>query len=254
MTLAFSLCIIFGFLIGAFQLLRMNVVDIMWEMITPFTPEHHSPLFGADKLSAWLLILFSIPILLGVFHTHPWVFMSQFFLPEDSSIVMGFSFTKFLIAGLSIGAGELVAHLFKFRDMLEPELESDEAQYHRARRNADSFANSKFDWDDWRQEHAARSAHNGTPPPEGRSHQKTHKAGHNTGHQQTRSPQQDALRTLKLSANASQADIRKAFIKMAKAHHPDSVLTPKSSDKDRQRAEGKMKKINAAYECLKANG
>lgn len=55
---------------------------------------------------------------------------------------------------------------------------------------------------------------------------------------------QDYYKTLGVSENATEADIKKAFRKLAKLHHPD--MHPNN----KQQAEEKFKKINEAYEVL----
>lgn len=53
----------------------------------------------------------------------------------------------------------------------------------------------------------------------------------------------DYYKTLGVSRDASQDDIRKAFRKLAREHHPDVA-------KDKARAEEKFKEVNEAYEVL----
>src|SRR5215210_607801 len=53
----------------------------------------------------------------------------------------------------------------------------------------------------------------------------------------------DYYETLGVSKTASQDDIRKAFRKLARQHHPDVA-------KDKKTAEAKFKQINEAYEVL----
>jgi len=53
----------------------------------------------------------------------------------------------------------------------------------------------------------------------------------------------DYYESLDVSRNASGADIKKAFRKLAREHHPDVA-------KDKKRAEEKFKEINEAYEVL----
>ena len=53
---------------------------------------------------------------------------------------------------------------------------------------------------------------------------------------------------LGLSKNASQDEIRKAYHKLAKEHHPDKFVN--SSDSEKKYHENKMKEINDAYENL----
>ena len=55
----------------------------------------------------------------------------------------------------------------------------------------------------------------------------------------------DYYATLGVSKTASQDDVRKAFRKLARQHHPDV-----SKDKDKKNAESKFKEINEAYEVL----
>ncbi len=54
---------------------------------------------------------------------------------------------------------------------------------------------------------------------------------------------QDYYQTLGVAKTASQDDIRKAFRKLARQHHPDVA-------KDKKTAEAKFKEINEAYEVL----
>ena len=53
---------------------------------------------------------------------------------------------------------------------------------------------------------------------------------------------------LGLSKNASQDEIKKAYHKLAKEHHPDRFVN--SSDSEKKYHENKMKEINDAYENL----
>src|ERR1043165_1111432 len=53
----------------------------------------------------------------------------------------------------------------------------------------------------------------------------------------------DYYATLGVSKTASQDDIRKAFRKLARQHHPDVA-------KDKKNAEAKFKEITEAYELL----
>ena len=53
---------------------------------------------------------------------------------------------------------------------------------------------------------------------------------------------------LGVSKNASQDEIRKAYHKLAKEHHPDKFVN--SSDSEKKSHENKMKEINDAYENL----
>ena len=53
---------------------------------------------------------------------------------------------------------------------------------------------------------------------------------------------------LGVSKNASQDEIRKAYHKLAKEHHPDKFVN--SSDSEKKYHENKMKEINEAYENL----
>src|SRR5437868_5575834 len=53
----------------------------------------------------------------------------------------------------------------------------------------------------------------------------------------------DYYESLGVPRNASDADIKKAFRKLAREHHPDVA-------KDKKRAEEKFKEINEAYEVL----
>ena len=53
----------------------------------------------------------------------------------------------------------------------------------------------------------------------------------------------DYYKTLGVAKTASQDDIRKAFRKLARQHHPDVA-------KDKKNAEAKFKEINEAYEVL----
>ena len=53
---------------------------------------------------------------------------------------------------------------------------------------------------------------------------------------------------LGVSKNASQDEIRKAYHKLAKEHHPDKFVN--SSDSEKKFHENKMKEINDAYENL----
>ena len=53
---------------------------------------------------------------------------------------------------------------------------------------------------------------------------------------------------LGVSKNASQDEIRKAYHKLAKEHHPDRFVN--SSDSEKKYHENKMKEINDAYENL----
>src|ERR1041385_136153 len=53
----------------------------------------------------------------------------------------------------------------------------------------------------------------------------------------------DYYETLGVSKTASQDEIRKAFRKLARQHHPDVA-------KDKKTAEAKFKEINEAYEVL----
>ena len=53
----------------------------------------------------------------------------------------------------------------------------------------------------------------------------------------------DYYQTLGVSKTASQDEIRKAFRKLARQHHPDVA-------KDKKAAESKFKEINEAYEVL----
>ena len=53
---------------------------------------------------------------------------------------------------------------------------------------------------------------------------------------------------LGVSKNASQDEIRKAYHKLAKEHHPDKFVN--SSDSEKKYNENKMKEINDAYENL----
>ena len=55
----------------------------------------------------------------------------------------------------------------------------------------------------------------------------------------------DHYATLGISSNATSADIKKAYMKLAMKHHPDRV-----SAADKSRATEKMAKINVAYEVL----
>ena len=54
--------------------------------------------------------------------------------------------------------------------------------------------------------------------------------------------------SLGVSKNASQDEIRKAYHKLAKEHHPDKFVN--SSDSEKKYHENKMKEINDAYENL----
>ena len=56
---------------------------------------------------------------------------------------------------------------------------------------------------------------------------------------------QDYYEILGLSRDASQQDIKKAYRKLARQHHPDL-----HSGKDKEKAEEKIKKINEAYAVL----
>ena len=53
---------------------------------------------------------------------------------------------------------------------------------------------------------------------------------------------------LGLNKNASQDEIKKAYHKLAKEHHPDKFVN--SSDSEKKYHENKMKEINEAYENL----
>src|SRR3954466_15398348 len=53
----------------------------------------------------------------------------------------------------------------------------------------------------------------------------------------------DYYESLGVSRNASEADIKKAFRKLAREYHPDVA-------KDKKKAEEKFKEINEAYEVL----
>src|SRR5215510_8825995 len=53
----------------------------------------------------------------------------------------------------------------------------------------------------------------------------------------------DYYETLGVPRTASEADIKKAFRKLAREHHPDVA-------KDKKKAEEKFKEINEAYEVL----
>src|SRR5205809_2872245 len=53
----------------------------------------------------------------------------------------------------------------------------------------------------------------------------------------------DYYESLGVSRTASEAEIKKAFRKLAREHHPDVA-------KDKKRAEEKFKEINEAYEVL----
>ncbi len=55
----------------------------------------------------------------------------------------------------------------------------------------------------------------------------------------------DYYETLGVSKTASQDEIRKAFRKLAREHHPDLA-----KKKNKQAAEAKFKEINEAYEVL----
>src|SRR5438067_3075183 len=55
----------------------------------------------------------------------------------------------------------------------------------------------------------------------------------------------DYYETLGVSKTASQDEIRKAFRKLARQHHPDMA-----KEKDKKSAEAKFKEINEAYEVL----
>src|SRR5438067_4425163 len=55
----------------------------------------------------------------------------------------------------------------------------------------------------------------------------------------------DYYETLGVSKTASQDEIRKAFRKLARQHHPDMA-----KEKDKKTAEAKFKEINEAYEVL----
>ena len=54
---------------------------------------------------------------------------------------------------------------------------------------------------------------------------------------------QDYYTTLGVSRDASEADIKKAFRKLARQHHPDVA-------KDKKAAQEKFKQINEAYDAL----
>src|SRR6266700_436997 len=53
----------------------------------------------------------------------------------------------------------------------------------------------------------------------------------------------DYYESIGVARNASEAEIKKAFRKLAREHHPDVA-------KDKKRAEEKFKEINEAYEVL----
>src|SRR5882762_2580999 len=55
----------------------------------------------------------------------------------------------------------------------------------------------------------------------------------------------DYYQVLGVSKTASHEDIRKAFRKLARLHHPDVA-----KEKDKKTAEAKFKEINEAYEVL----
>ena len=62
-----------------------------------------------------------------------------------------------------------------------------------------------------------------------------------------RSKTKDYYKVLDLPRDASEKDIRKAYRKMSKTHHPDKATSPEA----RPAAEKKMAAINEAYEVLK---
>jgi DnaJ like chaperone protein len=63
---------------------------------------------------------------------------------------------------------------------------------------------------------------------------------------------QEALATLGLSHGASAGEIKQAWRSLSKEHHPDRVTH--LGDEFRRVAEERMRRINAAYDTLKAAG
>ena len=236
MFFAISICIFFGFLIGVFQLIRLDTIDIVWETITPGTPDYITPELMYEKISAWVLIFFAIPIVLSVVLTEP-LRLFDFFVPEKNvaltDLTMEFSALKISIVIAAILVGEWITPLLNIHEKIDAHAQ-EYCERHKDDIDPKSYTRQTHDWNRWQREQSEKRGNSNIPPS-----------------QNTDNPQRNAFRILKLSPDATQKQIRLAYIKMAKDYHPDRVLTPDSSPKERARAEEKMKTINTAYDILK---
>lgn len=62
------------------------------------------------------------------------------------------------------------------------------------------------------------------------------------------------LQTLGLSANANQALVKKTWRQLARAHHPDKLVSKNLSAEELEKSEDRMQAINEAYNWLKEHG
>ena len=76
-------------------------------------------------------------------------------------------------------------------------------------------------------------------------------SGRGRGQRRPSPPPRDAWSILGVARDATQAQIRAAFHRLAKANHPDA-LGPSATDAERRAAEARMREINEAYSALKS--
>ena len=101
-------------------------------------------------------------------------------------------------------------------------------------------------WREWRRQ-TANSGHPDWKRPE------QGKADNFAGTFHVNPEKQKHLNILGLKTEVSPKKIHRQYLKMAKRYHPDALQLSNATVSEKQRAEEKMKEINAAYEWLKRN-
>ena len=105
-------------------------------------------------------------------------------------------------------------------------------------------AQAQLDSDDF--EGAIRTLNSARDAPGGQQHRKVHELLQKAQKLLKQSKTKDYYKVLELPRDATDKDIRKAFRRLSKLHHPDKVTNPEA----RSAAEKKMASINEAYEVL----
>ena len=241
MLFAYSLCIILGLILGSFQILRGNIVSNIG-------PAHNEGSYTDEERAlsgpSILLLTFGSAAYAAVFYDNPWVIVDNFVTGKDAPLILQFSVMKFLSLAGSIIIGELLVGRYQAREAAKKQ---DWAKATKTRRAAYQYKADMEDWRKWRRQTANSGHPDWTRPNEDEQ-------GSETSQSAYADPLRvKQLRILGLNIGANAKEVRKQYLKMAKAFHPDRLSASDNSPDETKMAEDKMKDINAAYNWLKSN-